>query len=210
MDLVAYYGETTAGQDLTTLTVVDICTGWTEGLTVYQKTQQAVFAAILALRQRLPCPLLGLDSDHGGEFINDMLYRYCQTEPIPFSRARPYKKNEQAYVEQKNWSVVRHLIGYDRFATPAEVALLQAIFQDLRLSVNFFRPGLNLVAKERVDGRTVKRYDPAATPFRRVLASKEVSLQVKAKLTALYVQLNPVSLRHQIDHNVARLWKLIR
>lgn len=210
MDLVAHCGETTAGQYLNTLTVVDICTGWTECLAVYQKTQQAVFAAILALRQRLPFPLLGLDSDNGGEFINDILYRYCQTEQITFTRSRPYKKNDQAYVEQKNWSVVRHLIGYDRFETPAELAILQAIYQDLRLYVNFFQPVLKLLAKVRVDGRTVKRYDPATTPFRRVLASKEVSLQVKAKLTALYVQLNPVSLRHQIDHNVARLWKLIR
>ena len=107
MDLVAHCGETTAGQYLNTLTVVDISTGWTECLAVYQKTQQAVLEAILQLRQRLPFPLLGIDCDNGGEFINNILYRYCQSEQITFTRSRPYRKNDQAHVEQKNWSVVR-------------------------------------------------------------------------------------------------------
>jgi hypothetical protein len=210
MDLVAHCGETTAGQYLNTLTVVDISTGWTECLAVYQKTQPAVFEAILQLRQRLPFPLLGVDSDNGGEFINDILYRYCLTEQITFTRSRPYKKNDQAHVEQKNWSVVRHLIGYDRFETEEELALLRSLYADLRLYVNFFQPVLKLIGKEQVDGKTVKRYDRAATPFRRVLASKEVSIEVKARLTALYFQLNPVTLRHEVDRNVAGLWKLVR
>jgi len=169
-----------------------------------------VFEAILQLRQRLPFPLLGVDSDNGGEFINDILYRYCLTEQITFTRSRPYKKNDQAHVEQKNWSVVRHLIGYDRFETEEELALLRSLYADLRLYVNFFQPVLKLIGKEQVDGKTVKRYDRAATPFRRVLASKEVSIEVKARLTALYFQLNPVTLRHEVDRNVAGLWKLVR
>ena len=210
MDLVAHCGETTAGQYLNTLNVVDISTGWTECLAVYQKTQQAVFEAVLQLRQRLPFPLLGIDSDNGGEFINDILFRYCQSEQITFTRSRPYKKNDQAHVEQKNWSVVRHLIGYDRFETQAELSILSAIYDDLRLYVNFFQPVLKLIGKDQIDGKTIKRYDLAATPFRRVLASNEVSLQVKARLTGLYFQLNPVTLRNRIDQNVAKLWKLIR
>jgi hypothetical protein len=210
MDLVAHCGETTAGQYLNTLNVVDISTGWTECLAVYQKTQQAVFEAILQLRQRLPFPLLGIDSDNGGEFINDILFRYCQSEQITFTRSRPYKKNDQAHVEQKNWSVVRHLIGYDRFETQAELSILSAIYDDLRLYVNFFQPVLKLIGKDQIDGKTIKRYDLAATPFRRVLASNEVSLQVKARLIGLYFQLNPVTLRNRIDQNVAKLWKLIR
>lgn len=209
MDLVAHCGETTAGQYLNTLSGVDISTGWTECLAVYQKTQQAVFEAILQLRQRLPFPLLGVDSDNGGEFINDILYRYCLTEQITFTRSRPYKKNDQAHVEQKNWSVVRRLIGYDRFETQAELALLRAIYEDLRLYVNFFQPVLKLIGKEQVDGKTVKRYDRATTPFRRILASGQVSIEVKARLTALYFQLNPVSLRDRIDQKVAKLWKLV-
>lgn len=210
MDLVAHCGETTAGQYLNTLTVVDISTGWTECLAVYQKTQQAVFEAILQLHQRLPFPLLGIDSDNGGEFINDILYRYCLTQQITFTRSRPYKKNDQAHVEQKNWSVVRHLIGYDRFETEEDLALLRSIYADLRLYVNFFQPVLKLIGKEQVDGKTVKRYDQATTPFRRVLASAEVAIEVKARLTGLYFQLNPVTLRNSIDQNVARLWKLVR
>ena len=210
MDVVAHSGENTAGQYLNTLTVVDISTGWTECLAVYQKTQQAVFEAILQLRQRLPFPLLGIDSDNGGEFINDILYRYCQTEKITFTRSRPYRKNDQAHVEQKNWSVVRHLIGYDRFETQAELSILSAIYEDLRLYVNLFQPVLKLIAKEQIDGRTVKRYDPAATPFRRVLASDDVSFEVKARVTGLYYQLNPVTLRNTIDDKVAKLWKLVR
>jgi hypothetical protein len=210
MDLVAHCGETTAGQYLNTLNVVDISTGWTECLAVYQKTQQAVFEAVLQLRQRLPFPLLGIDSDNGGEFINDILFRYCQSEQITFTRSRPYKKNDQAHVEQKNWSVVRHLIGYDRFETQDELSILSTIYDDLRLYVNFFQPVLKLIGKDQIDGKTIKRYDLAATPFRRVLASNEVSLQVKARLTGLYFQLNPVTLRNRIDQNVAKLWKLIR
>jgi predicted transcriptional regulator len=210
MDLVAHCGDTTAGQYINTLTVVDISTGWTECLAVFQKTQQAVFEAILELRHRLPFPLLGIDSDNGGEFINDILYRYCLTEQITFTRSRPYRKNDQAHVEQKNWSVVRHLIGYDRFETQDELNLLSAIYEDLRLSVNFFQPVLKLIGKEQIDGRTVRRYDLAATPFRRVLASKDVSFEVKARLTGQYFRLNPVTLRNMIDDNVASLWKLIR
>jgi hypothetical protein len=154
--------------------------------------------------------LLGIDSDNGGEFINDILYRYCQTEQITFTRSRPYKKNDQAHVEQKNWSVVRHLIGYDRFETQDELNLLSAIYEDLRLYVNFFQPVLKLIGKEQIDGRTVNRYDLATTPFRRVLASNDISIEVKARLTGLYFQLNPVTLRHKIDDNVAKLWKLVR
>jgi hypothetical protein len=209
MDLVAHCGDTTAGQYLNTLTAVDISTGWTECLAVYQKTQQAVFEAILQMRQRLPFPLLGIDSDNGSEFINDILYRYCQSEQISFTRSRPYRKNDQAHVEQKNWSVVRHLIGYDRFETQDELSLLNAIYNDLRLYVNFFQPVLKLIGKEHIDGRVVKRYDQAATPFRRVLASRDIAIEVKARLTGLYFQLNPVSFRNKIDGTIAKLWKLV-
>lgn len=210
IDLVAHCGDTTEGVYLNTLTATDISTGWTECLALPNKTQVAVSQAITVLRQRLPFPLLGLDSDNGSEFINDTLYRYCQTEQITFTRSRPYKKNDQAHVEQKNWSVVRHTIGYDRLETEPELALLHAIYADLRLYVNFFQPVLKLMGKVLVDGKTVKQYDQAATPYRRVLASELISFEVKARLTNLYVQLNPVSLRQRIDENVARLWKIVR
>jgi len=210
VDLVAHCGETTQGQYLNTLSCVDIATGWMECLGLPNKTQQVVSQAILILRQQLPFPLLGLDSDNGSEFINDTLYRYCLAEQITFTRSRPYRKNDQAHVEQKNWSVVRHTIGYDRLETADELDLLISIYKDLRLYVNFFQPVLKLVGKELLDGKTIKKYDQAATPFRRVLASDLISLDVKAKLTNLYLHLNPVTLRYSIDQNVARLWKIVR
>ncbi len=210
IDLVAHCGETTEGQYLNTLTATDIATGWTECQGVPNKTQQAVSAAIEEIRHRLPFPLLGLDSDNGSEFINDNLLRYCREHEITFTRSRPYHKNDQAHVEQKNWSVVRHTIGYDRLETAEELDLLRAIYTDLRLYINFFLPVLKLVGKEQIDGKTVKKYDRAATPYRRVLASDLLSLEVKARLTSLYVQLNPVLLRTRIDANQARLWKIAR
>lgn len=210
VDLVAHCGESVEGQFLNTLTTTDVSTGWTECMAVLHRSQHLVFAAIQAMRQRLPFPLLGLDSDNGGEFINDILYRYCQDEQVTFTRSRPYKKNDQAHVEQKNWSVVRHLIGYDRFETQEELQLLNSIYDDLRLYVNFFQPVLKLIGKEQVGKKTAKRYDEAATPYQRVLSSNQVDLTVKARLCHQYLQLNPVALRNKIDQNVARLWEIIR
>jgi hypothetical protein len=210
IDLVAHCGETTAGQYLNTVTATDIATGWTECLAIPHKTQAAVSEAVQELRKRLPFPLLGLDSDNGSEFINDTLLRYCQSEQITFTRSRPYHKNDQAHVEQKNWSVVRHTIGYDHLETQEELALLQLIYADLRRYINFFQPVLKLIGKEHVDGKTNKKYDQASTPYRRVLALNQLPIEVKARLTSIYVQLNPVTLRASIDANVERLWKIVR
>jgi len=162
------------------------------------------------MRTSLPFPLLGIDSDNGSEFINDMLYRYCMFEKITFTRSRVYKKNDQSHVEQKNWSVVRHTVGYDRLETPEELALLASIYTGLRLYINFFQPVLKLVAKERIDGKTLRTYDQAMTPFRRVLALDSISTEIKARLIDQYMQLNPVTLRANIDANVALLWKIGR
>ena len=210
IDLVAHCGETTEGQFVNTLTCVDISTGWTECLAVLTRNKQTVFEAIKTMRARLPFALLGIDSDNGSEFINDLLFHYCQYQKITFTRSRPYHKNDQAHVEQKNWSVVRRLIGYDRFETEAENNLLQSIYADLRLYFNFFQPVLKLVSKEQVDKKIIKRYDTAATPYQRVLASKDIQLDVMARLTNLYVQLNPVKLRTSIDQKVDQLWKISR
>ena len=210
IDLVAHCGSTTEGIYLNTLTSTDLATGWTVVQGLAQKTQAAVSQAVGQLRQDLPFPLLGLDSDNGSEFINETLLRYCRAEQITFTRSRPYQKNDQAHVEQKNWSVVRHTIGYDRLETPEDLALLNSIYTDLRLYINFFQPVLKLIAKERVDGKTVRKYDQAMTPYRRVLALDSISVEIKARLTAQYVLLNPVTLRANIDAKVARLWKIDR
>ena len=210
IDLVAHCGNTTQGQFLCTLTCTDLCTGWTEVTGLLHRSQQAVSEALCRVRQRLPFPLLGIDSDNGGEFINDLLYRYCLTEQITFTRSRPYQKNDQAHVEQKNWSVVRHTVGYDHWETEQELALLESIYDDLRLYINFFQPCLKLIAKERIGNKTIKRYDSAKTPYQRVLERKDISLEAKARLAQIYVQLNPAELRRRIDQKIAQLWKISR
>lgn len=210
IDLVAHCGTTTEGQFLCTLTCTDLCTGWTEVTGLLHRSQEAVSEAIHLVRQRLPFPLLGIDSDNGGEFINDLLYRYCLDQKITFTRSRPYQKNDQAHVEQKNWSVVRHTVGYDRWETEPELALLESIYDDLRLYINFFQPSFKLIAKERIDNKTRKRYDTAKTPYQRVLERKDISLEAKARLVQIYVQLNPAELRRRMDQNIAKLWKISR
>jgi hypothetical protein len=210
IDLVAHCGSSVEGIYLNTLTATDLATGWTECLALPNKTQAAVSAAIELLRRDLPFPLLGLDSDNGSEFINDTLYRYCLSEQITFTRSRPYRKNDQAHVEQKNWSVVRHTVGYDRLETPSELELLHSIYSDLRLYINFFQPVLKLVGKDRIDGKTIRKYDRAKTPYRRVLNVEDLPFHLKARLSVQYMTLNPVSLRASIDQKVALLWKIVR
>ena len=210
IDLVAHCGNTTQGQYLNTLTCTDLATGWTEVTGVLHRSQEAVAEAIQRMRQRLPFPLLGIDSDNGSEFINELLYRYCLDEQITFTRSRPYQKNDQAHVEQKNWSVVRHTVGYDRWETAQELALLEGIYDDLRLYINFFQPSFKLMAKERIGNKTIKRYDPAKTPYQRVLDRQDISLEPKAHLINSYLQLNPAELRRRIDQKTAMLWKISR
>ena len=210
IDLVAHCGDTTEGQYLNTLTCTDISTGWTDVTALPRRSQEAVSQAIHWMRQRLPFSLLGIDSDNGSEFINDLLYRYCLDEKITFTRSRPYKKNDQAHVEQKNWSVVRHTVGYDRWETEQELVLLESIYDDLRCYINFFQPSFKLIAKERIGNRTLKRYDTAKTPYQRVLERKDISLEAKARLMNLYIQLNPAELRRSIDQKTAKLWKISR
>jgi len=206
IDCVAHCGEDIRGQYLYTLTCTDICTGWTEPLALPRRSQEAVCSAIAAMRPALPFALLGIDSDNGSEFINDLLYRYCLNEHITFTRSRPYQKNDQAHVEQKNWSVVRHLIGYDRFESDEQLALLESIYQDWRLYVNFFQPVLKLSSKQHAGNKLIRKYDTARTPYQRSLERGEVSLAHKAHLLHLYLSLNPAELRRRIDQKVLQLW----
>jgi len=210
IDLVAHCGISAEGPFLYTLTSNDLATGWTDTRAIANKTQAAVSQAIIDMRLALPFPLLGIDSDNGSEFINDTLYRYCISEQITFTRSRPYQKNDQAHVEQKNWSVVRHTIGYDRFDSMDQLLLLNSIYDDLRLYVNFFQPVLKLVGKQRVDDRTIRTYDKAITPYRRVLLQDSIPVEIKASLLNLYLHLNPVLLRKTIDDKIAVLWKISR
>lgn len=156
----------------------------------------------------MPFPLLGLDSDNGSEFINHRLLAYCQRKEITFTRSRPYKKNDSAHVEQKNWSVVRRLVGYDRYSSKEALAQLNRLYQLVRLYTNFFQPVMQLQQKTRQGARVHKVYDQARTPYQRVLEQGVLTDQQQAALTQQYQRLNPVRLRTQLDQALQRLWEL--
>ncbi len=198
IDLVAHDGGDASGEFLFTLDVTDVCTGWTETMAVRNKSQVAVREALVEIRKRLPFDLLGIDSDNGSEFINDHLFRYCAQEKITFTRARPYRKNDNCFVEQKNYSVVRRNVGYLRHETEQELELLNQLYRHLRLYTNFFQPVMKLRSKERDGARVRKKYDPAQTPYRRVLASTKIEKKKKEPLKRVYENLNPAELKREI------------
>jgi len=208
VDLVAHCGETVDGFYLNTLSAVDVATGWVEPVAVWGKGQSRIRGAIHDVRQNLPFPMLGLDSDNGSEFINQSLFDYCRQHKITFTRARSYKKNDSCYVEQKNWSVIRRIIGYDRFSNRAAFAALNTVYNLLRLFMNFFQPVLKLISKSRHGARVNKTYDTAQTPYQRLLSSGILTEQKKQQLAAIYNGLNPITLRQQIIKNVEHLWTL--
>lgn len=198
IDLVGHDGGNGSGEFACTLDVTDVATGWVELRAVRNKAQKWVFEALKDIRQHMPFPLLGIDSDNGGEFINHHLYRYCREEKINFTRTRSYRKNDNCFVEQKNYSVVRRAVGYGRYDTPQEQAVLNEIYRELGLYTNFFQPSMKLLNKTRVGSKIIKKYDKALTPYRRVLASTDVSEAHKKPLRALYARLNPAALKRRI------------
>ena len=207
-DLVAHCGDSAEGFYLTTLSTVDVATGWCEPVAVWGKGQDRVGGAIYDVRKRLPMPLLGLDSDNGSEFINQSLYDYCRRNGITFTRSRSYKKNDSCYVEQKNWSVVRRVIGYDRFSSKEAFKTLDDVYTLLRLYINFFQPVLKLAGKSRNGAKVHKIYDTAQTPYQRLLKSGVLAEDKKRELANIYGALNPVTLLKQIRQSVEHLWTL--
>ncbi len=210
IDLVAHCGTTTEGFYLNTLTSTAVATGWTECVGVWGKSQRSVFDGLETSRARLPMRLLGLDSDNGSEFLNAHLVRYCTQEEITFTRSRPYWKNDQAHVEQKNWSVVRKLIGYGRYESREALVQLNRVYELLRVWTNFWQPSLKLVAKERDDatGKTRKTYDAARTPYRRLLASGVLTTEQERALADTYAACGPVELRRRLAAAVEQLGHL--
>ena len=207
-DLVGHCGDTSEGFFLTSLVAVDVATGWTECQAVWGKNYHRVHAAVHWIRQRLPMPLHALHTDNGGEFLNYILVSYCRQACIRFTRGRPWRKNDQAYAEQKNWAIVRRLIGYDRYTSHAALAQLNALYGVLRLYWNFFQPLRKLTAKVRHGARVTKRYDRAQTPYQRLLASGLLTEAQHRTLAARYQELNPVALRTQLEEHLQCLWRL--
>jgi hypothetical protein len=204
IDLVAHCGSNSAGQFLFTLSTVDVATGWTLCRGVRNKGEAAVFEELAEIRRRLPFPLRGLDSDNGGEFINRTLVRYCEDESITLTRARPYRKNDSCHIEQKNWSVVRRLVGYARFEQDALPAL-NAVYTLAEEYVNFLQPVLKLVEKTRDGPRVRRRYDTAQTPYRRLLSLGNLPAATREYLEIRYEAIRPIHLKTALEQTQTQL-----
>lgn len=208
IDLVSHDGGLAAGEYLYTLDMTDVYSGWTEVQAVQNKAQVWVFAALKALRSQLPFALRGIDSDNGSEFINDQLVRYCQHERITFTRSRPYRKNDNCFVEQKNYTMVRRHVGYQRLSGREQLSLVNELYGYLRLYANYFQPVMKLKSKERHGSQVKKTYHPAETPYQRLRRSEHLSATTKQRLAQQYGQLNPAALKRNIERIQARLLQM--
>jgi len=204
MDTVAHNGGDPSGECIYSLDSVEIFSGWSEQYAVMGKGERGVVAAIEDIKNNLPFKLTGLDSDSGGEFINWHLIRYCQKNNLYFTRSRPYMKNDNAYVEQKNNTHIRKLLGYERFDNPAQLKLMNDLYRnEWRLFSNFFRPVMKIERKEKINNSLCRKiYDTAKTPYRRLMESDQISREQKTKLKELYLSLNPVQLKKNINEKV--------
>ncbi len=205
IDLVQHDGGTNKGDFACTLTFTDVATSWTELGATPNKAQVHVFQVLKQERTQLPFPLLGIDSDNGAEFINHELQRYCEQEHLTFTRGRVGRKNDNAFVEEKNWSTVRRLVGYGRYDTAKQVAQLNALYKVYRLYFNHFLPVTKLIQTEHHGSRIQKIYDAPKTPYQRVLDAPEVSEKVKTKLRREHAKLDVVQLKRQLDQLLAAL-----
>ena len=211
-DTVAHCGNSLAGDFVWSLTMTDILTGWTECRATWNKGSQGVMTQIQAIEAALPFPLRGFDCDNGSEFLNHHLVRYFSDHPgrPTFTRSRPYKKNDNAHVEQKNWSQVRHLFGYDRFENPKLVALMNDLYaNEWSLLQNHFCPTFRLKEKSRVGSRYTRRYDPPETPYSRVMAHEAVSAAVRQHLEVQHNTINPFKLKQQIEAKLKVVFSLV-
>lgn len=209
-DLVLHCGESTGGFYLTSLCAVDVATGWTEVQPVWGLGKQRVGTAIHHIRQRLPFAMKSLHTDNGSEFINHTLYNWCQKEQVTFTRGRSYRKNDQAYVEQRNWLTIRRQVGYDRLASKQAYALLGQLYPLLCQQLNFFRPVRKLAAKERAGSRVFKRYDEPRTSYQRLIEREILSVEQRHDLREQMLRLNPAHLQRRIDQLLRQIWQLGR
>ena len=207
IDTVAHNGGDPSGEFIYSLDMVEIYSGWSEQMAVLGKGERGIVRAINTIKAEAPFKLLGLDSDNGGEFINYHLVGYCQDKNIYFTRSRPDRKNDNAYVEQKNYTHIRHWLGYGRFDNEQQLELINNLYRrELRLYNNFFRPVMKIISKEKINNSVCrKKYDTAKTPYQRLLESDQINLQQKQKLTEIYVSLNPVQLKLTVDQKIKKI-----
>ena len=198
-DLVAHCGREAEGGYLYTLTLTDIATGWTECLPLLYRSREPVLAVLQRARTLFPFPILGIDTDNGGEFLNEEVVAYCEQEQITFTRGRPYQKRDQCFVEQKNGAIVRQVVGYDRLVGEHASRQLTELYRALRLYVNCFQPSMKLLSKQR-DGKKVRYvYDSAKTPLQRLLQSGVLPEQKQQELTEVSQSLDPIRLFQQLE-----------
>lgn len=211
-DTVAHCGNSMAGDFIWSLTLTDIHSSWTECRATWNNGAQGVIEQIKNIEQGLPFPLKGFDCDNGTEFLNHHLLRFFtdRTPKIKFTRSRPYKKNDNAHVEQKNWSHVRHLLGYDRLDEPRLVDLINELYpNEWSLYQNHFCPTFKLIKKERINSKYMKKYESPKTPYQRLMESDQVTKQKKKQLQACHEDLNPFILKQNIERKLKTIFKLV-
>lgn len=209
VDLVHHCGESAAGEYVHTLQLIDVATGWSERAAVLGRGQASMEAGFRRILARLPFPLVHLHPDNGGEFFNDHLVRFFGTEVtgMTLSRSRPYQKNDNRFIEQKNDTLVRAYLGDRRLDTPAQCDALNALYVEMGVYYNLFQPVLHLITKEVIAGTLHRRWDDAQTPYQRLVATDALTPMVAQGLTALHTATNPRALRQQVYDALARLWE---
>ena len=209
VDYVEHCGRSTGGQYIHTVSTVDIASGWWEGEPIPARTQEATREALDRIRKRTPFRLRELHPDNDSGLINDLLWRYCRQRHIKLSRSRPYKKNDNAWVEQRNWTHVRKVVGYRRFDTTNELAVMRDLYATLRLYRNFFQPTMKLQSKERMAGKIHRIYEAAKTPYQRLMESGQLSVAAQNRLRKQYESLNVVQLRKDVERLRNQLFDLV-
>lgn len=210
-DTVAHCGTSVAGEYANTVDTVDIATTWTEQRAVLGKGEATVLKALQNIEVSYPFPLLGFDSDNGGEFLNYHAFKYFtqREKPVQFTRSREYQSNDNAHVEQKNWTHVRQYLGYDRLEDPRAVELMNELYKsEWRLYHNFFCPSVKLLDKKRVGSKTIKIHDRPKTPYQRVLESPHIPKQTKQLLKKQFATLNPFKLKKEMEIKLAKIFNL--
>ncbi len=209
IDLVAHCGDSMWGSFIYSLVATDVCTGWTEAVPLLAREQNLVVAGLEAIAKQLPFPVLGIDSDNDSVFINDTLTKYCADRGIEFTRSRAYRKNDQAWVEQKNGAVIRRFLGHERYSGQVAGQTIAHLHGAMRLYVNYFQPSFKLMEKTRNGSAVIKRYSPPATPCDRLIRHEAVSAEVKAALTEHRATLAPVALLHTIREGQSALVAIV-
>ena len=210
IDFVAHCGRSTGGEYIHTLSAVDIASGWWEGEAIAVRSQQETKQGMEQIRLRFPFPIKEIHPDNDSAMINDLLWDWCRGAKIRMSRSRPYKKNDNAWIEQKNWTHVRKVVGYRRYDSGRELQLLNQIYALERLYRNFFQPTIKIREKVRIQGRIRRRYEPACTPYARLVRGKRIAPPMRRQLQEQYEQLNPAELRRRLDTLLAELEQVSR